>query len=680
MLSELYFKKIENMNLLPKTHEEFSQVEYWNTFFKKRGKKSFEWYGEYPELCSILLKFIKIKDNVLIVGCGNSTLSMCLYDAGYRNITNIDISHIVIKQMHAINASMRPNLIYEQMDATQMTYPNDTFSVILDKGTLDALMPDTKEGTISTITKYFKEITRVLRNGGRYICISLLQEHILTELLSYFPTAGFMFRIIRCYEAEAKARIEEGSSIPVFAVVATKFTNLPHSVLEIALVDGPPKRLSTSNDMISAVLSTQKSALICNNLQKRSVADIGEISLDLHRPDDEHPRYTIYVLDKPKMHGINTYAAFIVPQGKETDWLFSTKEGRQQVLKSAQRDRLAIVTLRREHKFESWDAVKTELEDCILNLAPEGLSSKNDIPFLSLGSDVGQRVICYEGKSELSGSFVIEEIERDGYEFRRLVFLSNPYVIQSEARLKQVKSRRGKMKKVIDPGFLACDHHLYMSIGVTAVINPEECDEIMIIGLGGGSLCTFLYNCFLKLKIIAVEIDEAMLKVATDYFGLTLDARMKVEIADGIQFIKENSVAGKKYKAVLFDVDSKDTTVGMSCPPKQFLEMPIIKSVSECLTNDGIFILNLVSRDQNMKKKVKNDLMSVFKCIACYSIQDEVNEIILCSINENDSSEWKSKLIAAATTLNGQVSARKLLNNADIFDLSAFMESLSVNS
>ena len=76
----------------------------------------------------------------------------------------------------------------------------------------------------------FQEITRVLRNGGRYICISLLQEHILRELLSYFPNAGFMFRIIRCHEAEAKTRIEEGSFIPVFAVVATKFTSLSQTV------------------------------------------------------------------------------------------------------------------------------------------------------------------------------------------------------------------------------------------------------------------------------------------------------------------------------------------------------------------------------------------------------------------------------------------------------------------
>lgn len=41
-------------------------------------------YGEYPELCEILVKYVKMKDDILIVGCGNSTLSMSLYDVGYR--------------------------------------------------------------------------------------------------------------------------------------------------------------------------------------------------------------------------------------------------------------------------------------------------------------------------------------------------------------------------------------------------------------------------------------------------------------------------------------------------------------------------------------------------------------------------------------------------------------------
>ena len=51
---------------------------------------------------------------------------------------------------------MRPELVYEHMDATQMVYADSTFNVVLDKGTLDALMPDTKEGTVSNVNKYFK--------------------------------------------------------------------------------------------------------------------------------------------------------------------------------------------------------------------------------------------------------------------------------------------------------------------------------------------------------------------------------------------------------------------------------------------------------------------------------------------------------------------------------------------
>ena len=55
------------MNLLPKDFKDFKQKEYWDDFFKKRGKKSFEWYGEYGELCGILHKYTKATDTILQV-------------------------------------------------------------------------------------------------------------------------------------------------------------------------------------------------------------------------------------------------------------------------------------------------------------------------------------------------------------------------------------------------------------------------------------------------------------------------------------------------------------------------------------------------------------------------------------------------------------------------------------
>lgn len=52
------------MSLLPRTAEEFSSADYWERFFKKRGDKSFEWYGDYNKLCGVLHKYIKIQHKV----------------------------------------------------------------------------------------------------------------------------------------------------------------------------------------------------------------------------------------------------------------------------------------------------------------------------------------------------------------------------------------------------------------------------------------------------------------------------------------------------------------------------------------------------------------------------------------------------------------------------------------
>lgn len=52
------------MNLLPKSSKEFGSVDYWEKFFQQRGKKAFEWYGTYLELCGVLHKYMKPREKV----------------------------------------------------------------------------------------------------------------------------------------------------------------------------------------------------------------------------------------------------------------------------------------------------------------------------------------------------------------------------------------------------------------------------------------------------------------------------------------------------------------------------------------------------------------------------------------------------------------------------------------
>ena len=73
-------------------------------------------------------------------GCGNSLMTEQMYDDGYHQITNIDISKTCIKNMSLRNQKSRPGLKWEVMDVRNLSYPDETFDVIIDKCTIDAIL------------------------------------------------------------------------------------------------------------------------------------------------------------------------------------------------------------------------------------------------------------------------------------------------------------------------------------------------------------------------------------------------------------------------------------------------------------------------------------------------------------------------------------------------------------
>uniref|UniRef100_A0A3Q3VPQ6 eEF1A lysine and N-terminal methyltransferase n=1 Tax=Mola mola TaxID=94237 RepID=A0A3Q3VPQ6_MOLML len=170
------------MSLLPRTAEEFSSAEYWERFFKKRGEKSFEWYGDYNKLCGVLHKYIKVQHKVLVVGCGNSELSEQLYDVGYKHLTNIDISETVVAHMNQRNAERRPGLTFQQVDATQTPYEDASYQAALDKGTLDAVASE-EEGALAR--RMLTEVGRVLSVGGPVLSLQTLVSSFSCALMRW---------------------------------------------------------------------------------------------------------------------------------------------------------------------------------------------------------------------------------------------------------------------------------------------------------------------------------------------------------------------------------------------------------------------------------------------------------------------------------------------------------------
>ncbi|KAK8379590.1 hypothetical protein O3P69_019503 [Scylla paramamosain] len=77
-------------------------------------------------------------------------------------------------------------------------------------------MTDGSADVVAFVDKYLSEVERVLRVGGRFVCVSLLQEHILKHVLNWFPSRGWMVRVCRCEDAERSQGDSSTFQFPVF--------------------------------------------------------------------------------------------------------------------------------------------------------------------------------------------------------------------------------------------------------------------------------------------------------------------------------------------------------------------------------------------------------------------------------------------------------------------------------
>uniref|UniRef100_A0A8C8BSG1 eEF1A lysine and N-terminal methyltransferase n=1 Tax=Otus sunia TaxID=257818 RepID=A0A8C8BSG1_9STRI len=613
------------MELLPRSPGDFGSARYWDRFFRQRGQRPFEWYGAFPELCPVLHKYVRPRDKVLVVGCGNSELSEQMYDTGMcEDIVNIDVSDAVIRQMQERSGSRRPKMSYMLMDMLQMDFPDAQFQVVLDKGTLDAILTDEEEATLAKVDKMFAEISRVLQVGGRYLCVSLAQAHVLKKAVEYFSQEGWVVRVHQVASSGDKQQFV----LPVFVYVMTKFRKIPGSapqILEICPEEqDKPMRVESAERLVAAVKDRQHYALLCSQLSKTPCGE--QVSLDLCDKESGKPRYTLHVVDSPsvKPSRDNHFAIFIIPQGRETEWLFGMEEGRRQLAASAGFRRLVTVALHREQHYEGMAGIQAELSGKVMELAPPGLPARQQVPFLSVGGDIGVRTVQHRDTSPLSGEYVVEDVKGDGScYFRRLIFLHNRNVVQSEARL------------------------------LAPMPPPGSPLAVLVVGLGGGSLPLFIHDYFSQAHVAVVEIDPSMLEVSTRWFGFFQGDRMRVHIADGLDYVaKLAAEAPAQYDAIMFDVDSKDLTVGMSCPPPAFVEKPFLQKVKTILKPEGVFVLNLVCRDARLKESVLATLREVFPLLYARRIEGEVNEILFCQLSPEGQRD-PAELGARAQALEG---------------------------
>jgi ubiquinone/menaquinone biosynthesis C-methylase UbiE len=110
--------------------------------------------------------FFLPSDRALVLGCGNSPMSQEMLESGFPTVVSIDISPSVIAQLQEKHQN-QPRLEWYMMDCTKMSFPDASFDLVVDKGTIDALMCG--DNSDEKIASTMKEIFRLLTNRGHFI-------------------------------------------------------------------------------------------------------------------------------------------------------------------------------------------------------------------------------------------------------------------------------------------------------------------------------------------------------------------------------------------------------------------------------------------------------------------------------------------------------------------------------
>jgi spermidine synthase len=100
---------------------------------------------------------------------------------------------------------------------------------------------------------------------------------------------------------------------------------------------------------------------------------------------------------------------------------------------------------------------------------------------------------------------------------------------------------------LLDPDDLPLRYAQVMSI---ATIYPNEPKKILMLGLGGGSISTYLGRSMPEAAITTVEIDPGVINAAKTYFGLRETERMRYRAGDGRVFLNRNR---ELYDLILLD-------------------------------------------------------------------------------------------------------------------------------
>ncbi len=189
-------------------------------------------------------------------------------------------------------------------------------------------------------------------------------------------------------------------------------------------------------------------------------------------------------------------------------------------------------------------------------------------------------------------------------------------------------------------------HSLYARTMMALLLFNDSPENVLMIGLGGGTITKYLLNQFSDCQFKVIEYRAAVLKIARSHFGLPLNPRLKVQIGCGGDYVSKNSkIQEEQHDLIVVDAFSESGMV-TEVSNENFFD-----GCRTLLKTDGILAINLWGSDKALFQQVAWNMGRVFDWKILFLPVRKRGNIIGFAFRENATQYSMSELKAKALEL-----------------------------
>jgi spermidine synthase len=145
--------------------------------------------------------------------------------------------------------------------------------------------------------------------------------------------------------------------------------------------------------------------------------------------------------------------------------------------------------------------------------------------------------------------------------------------------------------------------------------------DILMIGLGGGSIAKFVHGRMPDTRMRVVEIRAEVVSAARSFFSLPEDdRRLAVEVADGARYLPEHPASADVLLLDGFENGRQ---------PKELCSQSFYDNAFEALRREGIMVVNFMAFDRKLDALCARIERSFGRRVLLVDAADKVNVIAL---------------------------------------------------